>query len=182
MARINLEPIAQTEGYPPVETWHPPFCGDMDLVIKANGDWVHEGGVIQREKMVTLFSRILWREADEYFLVTPGEKVRIKVEDVPFQIVRYEKILDDHGRQTWRFFTKTNDVLVLGVDSELDLFERHGEMLPYLSVRHGMWASIHRNVFYQLVEEADMVESQEDTQVLLNSAGKSYCLGTFHEM
>lgn len=182
MSRINLEPIAQTDGYPPVDTWHPEHCGDMDLIIKANGDWVHEGEVIKREKMVTLFSRILWREGDDYFLVTPGEKVRIQVEDAPFQIVRYEQSLDDEGRQVWRFYTKTNDVLNLGVDSDIKLFERGDALLPYASVRHGMWASFHRNVFYQLVEQAVVVESEEGMLVQLVSAGKAYTLGTFHEM
>ena len=160
MSRINLEPITQLEGYPPVDTWHPEYCGDMDLTIKANGDWVHEGEVIQREKMVTLFSRILWREQDDYYLVTPVEKVRIQVEDAPFQIIRYEQSLDDQGRQILRFYTKTNDVLILGVDCDVKLFERGDALLPYASVRHGMWASFHRNVFYQLVEQADVVETE----------------------
>ncbi|CUB02242.1 DUF1285 domain-containing protein [Marinomonas fungiae] len=182
MSRINLEPIAQTDGYPPVDTWHPDHCGDMDMVIKANGDWVHEGEVIKREKMVTLFSRILWREGDDYFLVTPGEKVRIQVEDAPFQIVRYEQSLDDQGRQVWRFFTKTNDVLNLGVDSDIKLFERADALLPYASVRHGMWASFHRNVFYQLIEQAVVVEAEDGMLVQLISAGKAYTIGTFHEM
>lgn len=182
MASINLDPITLEEGYPPVHKWHPEFCGDMDMVIKSNGDWIHEGGLIKREKMVTLFSRILWREGDEHFLVTPSEKVRIQVEDAPFLIIRYEQILDEHGQQIWRFYTKTNDVLTLGVDCDIELFEHQGEQLPYASVRHGMWSSFHRNVYYQLIEQAALVKDGDTMKVQLVSAGKTYTIGTFHEM
>ena len=177
MPNINLDPLALNEGYPPVEKWSPPFCGDMDLVIKANGDWVHEGGLIKREKMVTLFSRILWREGDEYFLVTPGEKVRIHVEDAPFQVTQYEWQANEEGKQVLQFVTRTNDVLRLGEGCELKLFEKDGEFWPYVSVRHGMWASLHRNVFYQLVNEANLVGGR----LCLESAGKQHVLGELTE-
>lgn len=179
MANINLDPIANDGSYPPVDQWHPEFCGDMDLVIRANGDWVHEGGIIKRERLVTLFSRILWREDDEYFLVTPGEKVRIKVEDAPFQVVRYECIKDEREQPLWRFYTRTNDVLELGKDCDLAVFEQDGHCLPYVSVRHGMWASFHRNVYYQLLEQAEHIEASTESSVRLLSAGKYYTLGTF---
>lgn len=179
MANINLDPIPKDGAYPPVETWHPEFCGDMDLVICANGEWVHEGKVIERERMVTLFSRILWRERESYFLVTPAEKVRIKVEDVPFQITQFEHTQDDQGESLWRFYTRTNDVLELGKDCEIELFQCQGEWRPYVSVRHGMWASFHRNVFYQLVEHATLVATPSGASAQLTSAGKAYSLGTF---
>ncbi len=177
MPSINLDPIALDGGYPPVEKWTPPFCGDMDLIIKANGDWVHEGGVIKREKMVTLFSRILWREGDEYFLVTPAEKVRIKVEDAPFHIIRYEWQVSDQENPVLSLFTRTNDVLRLGDDCEVALFEVEGEQRPYVSVRHGMWASFHRNVFYQLVNEADIKAGRLE----IESNGIAHILGLFAE-
>lgn len=177
MPNINLDPLSLSEGYPPVEKWSPPFCGDMDLVIKANGDWMHEGGLIKRDKMVTLFSRILWREGDEYFLVTPGEKVRIRVEDAPFQITQYEWQVGEDGKRVLQFLTRTNDLLRLGEGCELKLFEIEGEFWPYVSVRYGMWASFHRNVFYQLVNEADLT----DGMLCLESAGKQHVLGELAE-
>lgn len=182
MANINLDPIPKDGGYPPVEIWQPDFCGDMDLVIQANGDWVHEGKVIERERLVTLFSRILWREGDDYYLVTPAEKVRIQVEDAPFQIVRYDHVEDVDGQELWRFYTRTNDVLELGRDCHIELFESQSGPHPYVSVRHDMWASFHRNVFYQLVESATVNETQQDTKVQLSSAGKTYTIGAFHDV
>ncbi|MCO4785978.1 DUF1285 domain-containing protein [Marinomonas atlantica] len=182
MPPINLDPIALDDGYPPVEKWHPEFCGKMDMVIKANGEWVHEGQVIKRDKMMTLFSRILWREGEDYFLVTPSEKVQIEVEDAPFQVVRYEESIDEQGHPVWCFYTKTNDALTLGVDAEVALFEYDDALLPYVSVRHGMWASFHRNVFYQLVEQASVVNDGDTQLVQLTSAGKAYTIGIFHEM
>lgn len=182
MPSINLDPITLEEGYPPVDRWHPDFCGDMDLLIKANGEWIHEGSAIKREKMVTLFSRILWREGNEYFLVTPAEKVRIQVEDVPFQIVRAEQIPNSAGEFVWRFYTKTNDVLTLGEDCRIELRPYQGDWMPYVSVRHGMWANFHRNVYYQLIEEAEQIEQAQGITLQLKSAGQPHTIGTFHEI
>lgn len=182
MASINLELISQQEGYPPVEKWHPPFCGDMDLVIKANGEWWHEGSPIKREKMVTLFSRILWREGDEYFLVTPAEKVRIRVEDVPFQIISFHQEQDHQGQSLIRFQTRTQDLLTLGVDCDLQLKGEGEQAMPYVSVRHGMWASFHRNVYYQLIECAQSIEKEGAEHMMVESAGRGYTIGTFQHI
>ena len=173
MANINLGPIENAQGYPPVATWSPPFCGDMDLTITSRGDWVHEGSVIKREKLVVLFSRILWREGDEYFLVTPSEKVRIRVEDAPFHIIQYTQEESEAGVAVIRFVTRTNDVLVLGEGCQMRLFECRGELLPYVSVRHNMWASFHRNVYYQLIEEGVL----KNDELIIQSAGTEHTLG-----
>ena len=98
---------------PPVEQWHPPLCGDMDLVIRRNGEWVHNGGVIERAALVKLFASVLKREGEDYFLVTPVEKWRIRVEDAPLFIttMRLEKRA---GRQALIFTSSTGDVVVAG--------------------------------------------------------------------
>jgi hypothetical protein len=71
----------------PVDQWHPAFCGDIDMRIASNGVWLYNGTPIERPAMVRLFSRILRREGGSYYLVTPAEKVRITVDDVPFVAV-----------------------------------------------------------------------------------------------
>ncbi|MFN3163739.1 MAG: DUF1285 domain-containing protein, partial [Pseudohongiellaceae bacterium] len=38
----------KTQGPAPVHLWDPPFCGDIDLVIRRDGTWVHEGRPIRR--------------------------------------------------------------------------------------------------------------------------------------
>jgi hypothetical protein len=81
---------AKTRGLPPVESWNPPFCGDIDMEIKRDGTWFHEGTPIGRRGLVKLFASILIREGDKYFLVTPVEKVGIRVEDAPFIAIDFE--------------------------------------------------------------------------------------------
>lgn len=182
----------QTSALPPVHLWSPPFCGDMDLIIKANGDWIHEGGKIKREKMVTLFSRILWFDNNEYFLVTPSEKVRIQVEDAPFLITQWrflenEQVESEQGRII-EFTSLTHDVMRLGVDCDIwmapsNAAQKKGvdqntslEDRPYISMRYGMKALLHRNVFYDLTRHLEPVSNEQGKGLGLVSAGKSYLL------
>jgi hypothetical protein len=153
------------------------MCGDMDLLIKANGEWWHEGSLIRRESMVKMFSRILWYEAESYFLVTPAEKVRIKVEDVPFQINRCE-IESTTEHTIIRLFTSVGDEIVLGqAHTEWLMRDYQHQIRPYVSVRYGMWALIQRHVFYHLVEHArpKIVNGQE--HLVISSLGKDFSLG-----
>ncbi|MCB5160611.1 DUF1285 domain-containing protein [Marinomonas algarum] len=174
---MNLKGLAdvKTASLPPVHKWSPPFCGDMDLVIKANGDWVHEGGKIKRPAMVTMFSRILWLEDNAYFLVTPVEKVRIQVEDAPFLVTEWQWIETEQGPAI-EFTTLTNDVLVLGKDCDLWMEEFDSEERPYISMRYGMKALVGRNVFYGIAENIVPVETVQGKGVGLISAGKHYLL------
>ena len=75
---------AQKGGLPPVHLWNPPFCGDLDMRIARDGTWFYLGTPIGRPELVRLFSTILRRDGDAYFLVTPVEKVGIIVDDAPF--------------------------------------------------------------------------------------------------
>ena len=81
---------AAGKGLPPVHLWNPPFCGDLDMRIAADGTWFYLGTPIGRPALVKLFSTILKREDEKYFLVTPVEKVGITVEDAPFLAVELQ--------------------------------------------------------------------------------------------
>ena len=177
MSNIDLKglSIAAASSLPPVHTWSPPFCGDMDLVIKANGEWFHEGGKIKRPAMVTMFSRILWFDAGEYFLVTPVEKVRIQVEDAPFLVTGWQWVETGKGRAI-EFKTQTEDVLVLGVDCDLWMASFLGEERPYISMRYGMKALVGRNVFYSVANSLEPVKTPKGVGMGIISAGKAYLL------
>ena len=75
------------KGLPPVHLWDTAFCGDIDMRIARDGTWYYMGTPIGRKPMVKLFSTIIRRDGDEYFLITPVEKVGIKVDDAPFVAV-----------------------------------------------------------------------------------------------
>ena len=101
---------------PPLEKWHPEDIADMDLIIKANGEWWHEGGQMTRESLVSLFATILWKEENngttEYFLKTPVQKIRIQVEDAPL-LINDVGIVHEDDMSWLEFTTTTGDVVRL---------------------------------------------------------------------
>ncbi|GAA6175760.1 DUF1285 domain-containing protein [Sulfitobacter pacificus] len=144
---------AKTRGLPPLEKWNPPFCGDLDMQIKRDGTWFYESTPIGRPELVKLFSTILWREGDKYFLVTPVEKVGITVEDAPFVAVDFEA--DGAGdAQKLSFISNVGDVAIAGPSNPIRV-ERDpetGEPAPYVLIRRNLEALIDRKSFYRLVE------------------------------
>jgi uncharacterized protein len=138
-------------GVGPAPSWNPPDFGDIDMRIAADGTWFYCGSPIGRAPLVQLFASVMRREGDRYVLVTPVEKVGIKVDDAPFLAVemRVESAADG-PRLTFR--TNVEDMVT--VDSEHPLrFERGASegMKPYVRVRGDLWALIKRALFYDLV-------------------------------
>jgi hypothetical protein len=145
-------------GLPPVHLWNPPFCGDIDMVIRRDGTWLHEGSPITRPALVRLFSRILKREGDRYFLVTPVEKVGIQVEDTPFVAQDFDVThAGDPARQVVTFTTNVGDTVAAGPDAairvEIDA-EAGDAPAPHVHVRAGLDARIDRKSFYRLIDLA----------------------------
>lgn len=150
-----LTQIPKSKGLPPVHLWNPDFCGDIDMRIARDGTWYYQGTPINRKPMVRLFSTIMRRDEDRYFLVTPVEKVGIQVDDAPF--VAVSLVVEGEGEaQVLRFTTNVEDQAEAGpahlIRVVTDLQTQ--EPAPYLQVRGNLEALIHRNVFYQLVELA----------------------------
>ena len=139
-------------GLPPVHLWNPPYCGEMDMRIARDGTWFHEGTPIGRAGLVKLFSSILKREGDQFFLVTPVEKVGITVEDAPMVAVDFD--VDGVGAdQVLTFQTKTEDVVVAGPDHPIRVVrDASGEPSPYVLVRANLEALIDRKSFYRMVD------------------------------
>lgn len=144
---------AGKKGPPPVHLWNPDFCGDIDMRIARDGTWFYLGTPIGRAPLVKLFSAILKREGDDYFLVTPVEKVGIKVDDAPLLAIDFDATGDGEG-QTLTFTTKTEDEAVLGPDHPLRVTrdETTGEPSPYVLIRANLWALIDRKTFFRLVD------------------------------
>lgn len=140
---------------PPVHLWNPALSGDIDIRIARDGAWYHEGTRFEREALVRLFASILKREGDEYFLVTPVEKWRIRVEDAPFIAVDAE-VLGDGITQQLVFRTNLGDTVHAGGHHRLRVVHNadSGEPSPYVMVRDGLEARVGRNVFYRLVDRA----------------------------
>jgi uncharacterized protein len=144
---------AGSRGLPPVHLWNPPFCGDLDMRIAADGTWFYLKTPIGRPALVKLFASILKREDDKYFLVTPVEKCGIIVEDAPFMAVELRVARDDAG-QVLHFRTNVDDWVACGRDYPLQFKQQPGTggLKPYLHVRRNLWALVTRALFYDLVE------------------------------
>lgn len=161
-------------GLPPVHLWHPAHCGEIDIVIKRDGTWVHEGTPIGREALVRLFSTVLRMDPDGLHLVTPGEKLRITAEDAPFVAVRVDR---DGG--DLRFTTNVGDLVTAGPGHAIRVGVEPGgdEPAPYLHVRGGLDARISRAVFYELVDLAEERDTPDGLQLGVSSGGAFFAVG-----
>ncbi|WP_251358616.1 DUF1285 domain-containing protein [Kangiella sp. TOML190] len=169
---------ADGKSLPPVEKWSPDFCGDMDLVIKRDGHWYYQGTPIGRKRLVKLFSTVLKKEGDDYFLVTPVEKLGIKVEDAPFLVVRMEHMETEQGAVIV-FEDNCDNKVLLTKDNPLwvELDAKTGEPSPYINIRSNLNALIHRNLFYELVAMAQEKTVTGDKHLGVVSAGEFFSLG-----
>ena len=159
---------ASKGGLPPVDKWDPPFCGDLDMQIRRDGTWFYEGTPIGRPKMVRLFSTILKREGDDYFLVTPVEKVGIKVEDAPFVAVDVAEV--DGGLH---FTTNVGDTVCADADHPIRVTRDPdtGEPSPYVLIRRNLEALIDRKSFYRLVDMGETATHEGEEWFGVHSAG-----------
>lgn len=161
-------------GLPPVHLWNPAHCGDIDIVIKRDGTWFHEGTPIGREALVRLFSTVLRLDPDGLHLVTPAEKLRITAEDAPFVAVRV-----DREGENLVFTTNVGDRVTAGPGHAVRVTAEPGsdEPAPYLHVRRGLEARINRPVFYELVEMAEERETPDGPQLGVTSGGAFFPVG-----
>ncbi len=141
------------KGLPPVHLWNPPFCGDLDIRIARDGTWFYLGTPFGRPELVRLFSTILRKDDDKYFLVTPVEKVGITVEDAPFVAVDFD-VTGTGADQTLTFHTNVGDHTTAGPDAPIRVTRDPdtGEPSPYVLVRANLEALIDRKSFYRLVD------------------------------
>ena len=165
---------APGRGLPPVHLWHPEHCGDIDIVIRRDGLWFHEGSPIGREALVRLFSTVLRKDPDGFHLVTPVEKMKITVEDAPFIAVRVDRV-----GEALRFQTNVGDEVEAGPDNAIRVAQDPvtGEPRPYLHVRRGLEARIRRPVFYELVEMALERDTPEGPRLGVESNGAWFPVG-----
>jgi len=166
-------------GLRPVEKWNPEFCGDIDIVIKADGSWWHEGTRVTRKGLITLFASILRKDEDgETYLVTPVEKMRITVERAHFVAIRVD--VKGEGENTRLFFTTNMEETVeagpdlpIRVETDADTLEP----MPFVRVRGRLEASLARPVFYELVEHAVEIETPNGPQLVVYASGAFFPLG-----
>ncbi len=170
--------VAGKRGPAPVHLWNPPFCGNIDMRIARDGTWFYNQSPIGRLPMVQLFSSILRRDGEDYFLVTPVEKVGIIVDDAPFLAIRMrmeaEKLI---------FTTNVED------DVEADQLhplrfeiEAGGGLKPYILVRDNLWALVKRALFYDLVALGETRDVDGVAMFGVTSHGTFFAMATAAEI
>ena len=173
---------------PPVHLWQPQLSGDMDMLIDREGRWIHEGGEVKRPAMVKLFASILVYDEGDYFLITPVEKWRIKVEVAPLFVIAAERETRD-GCQAIKLTTRTGDVVIVDQQHPLSMksFPGSEEPLPLVLIRRNLQALLSRNVFYQIVDWASEMSDGESpdkaidksNELCISSMGQRFVLGNF---
>ncbi len=165
-----------SKGLPPVEKWNPEFCGDLDMIIKADGTWFYMGTPIGRHALVKLFSSVLRKDEDgKTYLITPVEKVGITVEDAHFIVVEMNAHSKD-GKQVITFRTNMDDVFEAGGDHPLSFVtvaENEG-VKPYVRVRGRLDGVVARSVMYELIEHGEEIEVDGRLMFAIRSNGEVF--------
>jgi hypothetical protein len=177
LAALISRASAQTSGgkptLPPVERWEPPFCGNLDMEIRADGTWFYMGTPIGRAPLVRLFSTVLRKDDDgKTYLVTPVEKVGIRVEDAHFIAVEMSAT-EEAVESVLTFRTNVGDVVEAGPEHPLrfEISGENHELKPYLAVRGRLEALVSRAVMYDLVERGEILDVEGRAMFVVRSRG-----------
>ena len=177
LAKAVSQAAKGKKGPPPVHLWNPPYCGDLDIRIARNGMWWYLGTPIGRLELVRLFASVLKLEDGKYFLVTPVEKIGIRVDDAPFLAVDFTVEGEGEAR-VLVFETNVGDFTAAGPDNPIRV-ERDpetGEPSPYVHVRRGLEALIDRKSFYRLVDIGEHREVEGERWFGLRSGGEFFAI------
>jgi uncharacterized protein len=177
-----LAPGREGKSLPPVERWNPPYCGEIDMRISADGGWHYNGSPIGRPALVRLFSTVLRKDDDRYVLVTPVERLGIIVEDAPF--VAIEMAVEGEGRSRQiAFRTNVDDLVAVGPDQPLRFDrDRNAGIKPYVRVRGNLWARLTRSLALDLIELAENRDIDGVSYLGVEAAGTFFRIGHSSEL
>jgi hypothetical protein len=153
----------------------------LGLRIASDGTWLYHGSPIGRPELVKLFASVLRREPDgSYWLVTPVERGRIAVDDVPFVAVELRSEGTSMRRKV-HLRTNLDQWLTLGPRHPLRLRRRGGESadagpVPYVEVRPGLEARLARPVYYEQVELGEQRRENGRARFGVWSGGRFFAL------
>lgn len=164
------------KGLPPVDKWDPPFCGDLDMEIRADGSWFYMGTPIGRPELVRLFASVLRKDDDgKTYLVTPVEKIGIRVVDAPFLAVEMN-VSGEGDTQKLTFRTLTGDIVEAGKDNPMrfEIADENYGLKPYIHMRGRLEALVARPVMYELVEIGEHIDVDGVSMFCVRSNGEVF--------
>jgi uncharacterized protein len=172
---VHGGPMGQERGLPPVERWNPPICADIGMQIRTDGSWWHAGARITRQPLIDLFATVLRKDDDgQTWLVTPGEKIIVHVQDAHFLGTRVDAVETSRGHSI-ALTTNVGDLVVIGPEHPLRVVidPDTGEPRPYVRIRGNLEARVLRAPFYELVELA----RENKGRFEITSQGMAFSLG-----
>lgn len=178
LARVIADQADQRR--PPVHLWNPPVVQDIGIRIGRDGTWYYQNSPITRPAMVRLFASVLRRDEDEFFLVTPVEKVRVRVDLAPFIAVAIE-VIDEAGGPALAFRTNVGDAAVVDDEHPLGVEQEARGPLPFVRVRDRLDALLSRSVFYELAAGAATAWRDGEEVLGVASRGRFWVLGSTSE-
>jgi hypothetical protein len=184
LARLTeaLGADAKQKGPPPVERWNPPYCGEIDMRIAADGTWHYMGSPINRPALVRLFSTVLRKDPERYVLVTPVERVGIAVDDAPFLAVEMAVEGDGRDRQI-AFRTNVDDLVQVGPENPLRFDkDAHGGVKPYVKVRGELWALVTRTLALDLIALGEETDVEGAATFGVTSNGRFFHIASISEL
>lgn len=166
--------IDATKGksFPPVHLWNPELCVGQEISINREGDWFYNKSLIKNKKLVNLFSTVLRKDEENYFLVTPTEKVPVKVDIAPYMITNFELLDDQILLDTNLDFSfDLNDINTTRLISYEDAH------IPLVHVRSGIEGFFSRNCYYKLIDLALKKDIIKDNKLYVLSNNIKHLVG-----
>jgi len=158
--------------FPPVEKWNPPLCKGPFFNIDSNGNWFYNNSIIKNEKLKLLFSRVLKREDNKYYLVTPYEKIIVNSAIAPYVITDF--IVMEEGIN---LITNLNFTSKLDKFSDTKLISFNNADIPIVLIRSNIEAFFSRNIYYKLVDLAISQNNLIDSVLYINSYDINHPIG-----
>jgi len=156
--------VGEGKKLPPVNEWHPERVGEIDIRIAKDGVWFYQGDEMERQSIVKLFSGILRKDDQDYFLVTPVEKMKISVDDAPFVVCMMDVEGEGEDQKIY-FSTNVGDAFLLSSTHSLTVdYNQRNEPSPYVRVRDKLSALISRQVYYELAEHVVDVSDEQGVE------------------
>ncbi len=170
----DLKPLTAS-GHPPVHLWQPERQGEIDIVIKRDGSWLHEGGLIKRAALVKLFASVLWYEHGQHYLKTPAEQMKITVEATPFLMTQLTVQHPNTPQQGLVLTSSYGDLVVVGESNPLwiDKSIISGQEVPLVGIRYGMVGRLTSSILHELADLGEVVSDDKGDYLRLISSGYS---------
>lgn len=172
ITKIANDLQGQRKKFPPVNEWNPELCEGQEFFINREGDWFYNESPIKNNKLVNLFSTVLRKDSEDYYLVTPVEKVLVRVDLAPYKIIDFK--INDKS-----IILQTN----LNYDFELNdvnttkLIKDNNTSIPIVNVRNNIEGFFNRNTYYKLVDWALDRNFIENNFLFLPSNNLNHIIG-----